>query len=149
MSQKQDNLLVVSQLTRVRWFKLTVLYIAPRADVPRTLAINDDVANAAASSESERDPDKEEKFENENQVGDEGCPVVWRQISPNFILAGMKLLNATNRGANKKDFYKSSQYSNWTKMNADQRNKAVTWFNLLTDGVKGAMHEISFHLPTF
>ena len=57
-------------ITRVRW----LLYIAPRADVPRTLAINDDVANAAASSESERDPDKEEKFENENQVGDEGCP---------------------------------------------------------------------------
>jgi hypothetical protein len=75
-------------------------------------------------------------FPNDSLSGSTGCPDEWENIKPNFILANMKALSESLKGGNKKEFYKSPQYSNWEKMNTDQKNKTVAWFNLLQQSTK-------------
>jgi hypothetical protein len=48
----------------------------------------------------------------------------------------MRALDEKARGNNKREFFKSQQYSNWEKMTEDQKNKSIAWFELLTDSVK-------------
>ena len=74
--------------------------------------------------------------DDDDDLGSSGCPNEWENINPNFILANMKVLSEALKGGNKKEFFKSPQYSNWEKMNADQKNKAVAWFNLLDQSTK-------------
>ena len=63
-------------------------------------------------------------------------PSEWGNTDPNFIITEMRNLNAKDRGRNKKDFFKSPQYSNWTKMSLDQKNKSLAWFNLLLPSIQ-------------
>ena len=70
------------------------------------------------------------------EIEDKRFPQGWSNIDHNFIINEMRALDEKARGNNKKEFFKSQQYSNWEKMTEDQKNKSMAWFELLTDSVK-------------
>jgi len=92
-------------------------------NVTRTVTLEDDLA-----AENNGNP-LEKEIQPEASVV---IPSKWENTDPNAIITKMRSLNENNRGSNKKEFYKSPQYSNWAKMSEEQRNKALAWFNLLT-----------------
>jgi len=70
------------------------------------------------------------------EIQDTRFPQGWSKIDHNFIISEMRALDEKARGNNKREFFKSQQYSNWEKMTEDQKNKSIAWFELLTDSVK-------------
>jgi hypothetical protein len=62
-------------------------------------------------------------------------PPEWDGANPDAVLARLKSLKETAYGpVGLKSFYKS--YSSWSKLNADQQDKAVAWFRKLPEPVK-------------
>jgi hypothetical protein len=69
---------------------------------------------------------------------DTTVPFEWSGISPDIILAKLKLLKPeVHEPCGLRPFYKS--YGKWETMTADQRNKAVAWFRKLSQEVKGIL----------
>jgi len=70
-----------------------------------------------------------------------GAPSDWENVSPNQVMARLKLLKAEVLDQHDlRPFYKS--YSNWEKMSGEQKNKAVAWFRKLPEPLKGSIYFI-------
>ena len=87
------------------------------------------------------DDDEEEPLETEvdNQSPGTGSanngPPDWNTISPNHVMARLKLLKVeVLQDHDLRPFYKS--YSNWEKMTREQQNKAVAWYRKLPENLK-------------
>jgi len=62
-------------------------------------------------------------------------PPDWNTISPNHVMARLKLLKVeVLQDHDLRPFYKS--YSNWEKMTREQQNKAVAWYRKLPENLK-------------
>lgn len=80
--------------------------------------------------------DEEPNEEHSPAASGNGAPSDWANISPNQVMARLKLLKAEVLDQHDlRPFYKS--YSNWEKMSTEQRNKAVAWFRKLPESLKG------------
>jgi hypothetical protein len=74
---------------------------------------------------------------------DTTVPFEWSGISPDIILAKLKLLKPeVHEPCGLRPFYKS--YGKWETMTAEQRNKAVAWFRKLNQEVKGIYFPLMF-----
>jgi hypothetical protein len=77
--------------------------------------------------------------------GSSGVPSDWSDVSPNHIMARLKLLKQeVLEQHNLRPFYKS--YSNWEKMTGEQRNKSVAWFRKLPEPLKGKFSDVLYFL---
>jgi len=75
-----------------------------------------------------------------------GTPADLDDVSPNQVMGRLKLLKQEvleQHGL--RPIYKS--YSNWEKMTAEQRNKAVAWFRKLPEPLRGKLFFIPFLFP--
>jgi hypothetical protein len=69
-------------------------------------------------------------------------PSDWNNVSPNQVIAQLKLLKAEICEQHSFcPFYKS--YSNWKKLTADQQNKSLAWFCKLPE------HSNNISFPSF
>jgi hypothetical protein len=74
---------------------------------------------------------------------DTTVPFEWSGISPDIILAKLKLLKPeVHEPCGLRPFYKS--YGKWETMTAEQQNKAVAWFRKLNQEVKGIYFPLMF-----
>jgi hypothetical protein len=113
----------------------------------RTLSVNEESQTYSLSDQLQQDMEDDDDLltlnldvSKEEQspagTGNHGVLSDWDNISPNQVMARLKLLKAEVLDQhNLRPFYKS--YSNWEKMSADQRNKAVAWFCKLPEPLKG------------
>ena len=62
-------------------------------------------------------------------------PDEWEDVPPDFVLSRLKLIKDKDFGTNEKCFYKT--YTNWSKLDASQRDKSFLWFKKLTLPVQG------------
>jgi hypothetical protein len=70
-------------------------------------------------------------------------PSDWNNVSPNQVMARLKLLKAeVLEQHDLHPFYKS--YTTWEKMTREQQNKAVAWFRKLPDHLKVTTFTICF-----
>ncbi len=112
----------------------------------RTSSVNEESQTCALSDHLQQDVEDDDDLltlnlddSNEEQspagTGYHGVPSYWDNISPNQVMARLKLLKAEVLDQhNLHPFYKS--YSNWEKMSADQCNKAIAWFRKLPEPLK-------------
>jgi hypothetical protein len=67
----------------------------------------------------------------DNNIG----PDDWEGIFPDSVMKKLKTISSQFWGKNKKEFYKT--FTQYNKMTADQRNKAIVWFRNLNPGTRG------------
>jgi hypothetical protein len=80
------------------------------------------------------DEDEERLLNNTNSPN--ACPADWGGVSPDHVIARLKLMKADvceQHGL--RPFFKS--YNNWDQMTMEQRNKTLPWFRKLPDHLKG------------
>ena len=75
---------------------------SPVRPVPPKSTIASDLESASAEEDAETIRE---------EIPSSATPPEWQNIAPNCILKKMKELNEEYKGQNKKEFYKSSQYS--------------------------------------
>lgn len=115
-----------------------------------TVAASSMISNSAGTDNLQQDDDdlslgmvEEPNEEHSPAASGNGAPSDWANISPNQVMARLKLLKAEVLDQHDlRPFYKS--YSNWEKMSTEQRNKAVAWFRKLPESLKGNIFS-SFH----
>ncbi len=108
-----------------------------------TVAASSMISNSAGTDNLQQDDDdlslgmvEEPNEEHSPAASGNGAPSDWANISPNQVMARLKLLKAEVLDQHDlRPFYKS--YSNWEKMSTEQRNKAVAWFRKLPESLKG------------